>query len=101
MFSLHLLSFIMSDLIYLLTKQTFEVTANHTIAEFLAGYVFGAALIIGAPAVFLFIAFMSALQNTKGRQVGYKDYRDYGPSVCYEPKLKIDRGPATIQISGN
>ncbi len=101
MFSLHLLSFIMSDLIYLLTKQTFEVTANHTIAEFLAGYVFGAALIIGAPAVFLFIAFMSALQNTKGRQVGYKDYRDYGPSICYEPKLKIDRGPATIQISGN
>mgnify|MGYP004315421523 FL=1 len=95
-----MLSFIMQDLIYLLTKQTFEVTANHTIVEFLAGYVFGAALIIGAPSVFLFITFMSAIQNTKGRQVGYKDYRDYGPSVCYEPKLKVDRGPVTIQISG-
>ena len=88
-------------MIELLTKTDFAWAANHTIAEFLAGYIFGAALIIGAPSVFLFIAFMSALQNTKGRQVGYKDYRDYGPSVCYEPKLKIDRGPATIQISGN
>tara|TARA_R100000908_G_scaffold13518_1_gene4882 strand:+ start:306 stop:572 length:267 start_codon:yes stop_codon:yes gene_type:complete len=88
-------------MIELLTKTDFAWAANHTIAEFLAGYIFGAALIIGAPSVFLFITFMSALQNTKGRQVGYKDYRDYGPSVCYEPKLKIDRGPATIQISGN
>jgi len=87
-------------MIELLTQTEFSWAANHTIAEFLAGYVFGAALIIGAPSVFLFITFMSAIQNTKGRQVGYKDYRDYGPSVCYEPKLKIDRGPATIQISG-
>tara|TARA_B100000902_G_scaffold280714_1_gene266567 strand:+ start:275 stop:541 length:267 start_codon:yes stop_codon:yes gene_type:complete len=88
-------------MIELLTKTDFAWAANHTIAEFLAGYIFGAALIIGAPSVFLFITFMSAIQNTKGRQVGYKDYRDYGPSTCYEPKLKIDRGPATIQISGN
>ena len=87
-------------MIELLTQTEFSWAANHTIAEFLAGYIFGAALIIGAPSVFLFITFMSAIQNTKGRQVGYKDYRDYGPSVCYEPKLKIDRGPATIQISG-
>jgi len=87
-------------MIELLTQTEFSWAANHTIAEFLAGYVFGAALIIGAPSVFLFITFMSAIQNTKGRQVGYKDYRDYGPSVCYEPNLKIDRGPATIQISG-
>ncbi len=91
----------MGDLIYLLTKQTFEVTANHTIAEFLAGYIFGGALIIGAPAVFFFIAFMAALQNTKGKQVGYKDYRDYGPSVCYEPQLKVDRGPVQVQIRSN
>ena len=88
-------------MIDLFVSTQLEVLGNHTIAEFLAGYIFGAALIIGAPSVFLFITFMSALQNTKGRQVGYKDYRDYGPSVCYEPKLKIDRGPATIQISGN
>tara|TARA_B100000902_G_C26649205_1_gene592940 strand:+ start:209 stop:475 length:267 start_codon:yes stop_codon:yes gene_type:complete len=87
-------------MIELLTQTEFSWAANHTIAEFLAGYIFGAALIIGAPSVFLFITFMSAIQNTKGRQVGYKDYRDYGPSVCYEPKLKIDRGPATIKISG-
>tara|TARA_B100000902_G_C26484494_1_gene516352 strand:+ start:176 stop:454 length:279 start_codon:yes stop_codon:yes gene_type:complete len=88
----------MEDLIYFLTKQTFEVTANHTIAEFAAGYVFGGALIIGAPSVFLFITFMSAIQNTKGKMVGYKDYKEYGPSICYEPKLMVDRGPATIQI---
>lgn len=86
------------DLIYFLTKQTFEVTANHTIVEFLAGYVFGGALIIGAPAVFFLIAFMPALQNTKGRQVGYKDHKNYGPSVCYEPKLKVEREPAKLFI---
>ena len=45
----------MEDLIYFLTKQTFEVTANHTI-------------------------------------------KDYGPTICYEPNLKVDRGPTTIQI---
>ena len=88
----------MEDLIYFLTKQTFEVTANHTIVEFAAGYVFGGALIIGAPSVFLHIAFMSALQRTKGAQVGYKDYKEYGPTICYEPNLKVDRGPTTIQI---
>tara|TARA_B100000073_G_scaffold53524_1_gene39486 strand:- start:10811 stop:11080 length:270 start_codon:yes stop_codon:yes gene_type:complete len=88
-------------MIELLTQTEFSWAANHTIAEFLAGYVFGAALIIGAPSVFLFITFMSAIQNTKGRQVGYKDYRDYGPSICYEPKLKVDREPIKVQISGH
>ena len=57
-------------MIELLTQTEFSWAANHTIAEFLAGYVFGAALIIGAPSVFLFVTFMSAIQNTKGRQVG-------------------------------
>jgi len=74
----------MSGLIELLTKTDFAWTANHTIVEFLAGYVFGSALIIGAPSVFLLIAFMSALQRTKGAQVGYKDHKDYGDSSTYE-----------------
>tara|TARA_B100000925_G_C21786163_1_gene378430 strand:- start:372 stop:641 length:270 start_codon:yes stop_codon:yes gene_type:complete len=74
----------MSGLIELLTKTDFAWAANHTIVEFLAGYVFGSALIIGAPSVFLLIAFMSALQRTKGAQVGYKDHKDYGDSSTYE-----------------
>ena len=71
-------------MIELLTQTEFSWAANHTIAEFLAGYIFGAALIIGAPAVFFFLAFMSALQNTKGRMVGYKDHKTYGDSSIYE-----------------
>ena len=71
-------------MIELLTQTEFTWAANHTIVEFLAGYIFGGALIIGAPSVFLLIAFMPALQRTKGAQVGYKDYKDYGPSSTYE-----------------
>ena len=48
------------------------------------GYVFGAALIIGAPSVFLFIAFMPALQRTKGAMVGYSDHKIYGDTSTYE-----------------
>ena len=40
--------------------------------ELLTYYIISAALIIGAPAIFFLIVFMPALQNTKGRQVGYK-----------------------------
>ena len=76
----------MSEMIELLTQTEFSWAANHTIAEFLAGYIFGSALIIGAPAVFFFLAFMSALQNTKGRMVGYKDHKTYGDSTIYEVK---------------
>ena len=68
----------------LLTQTTFSWTADHTIAEFLAAYVLGAALIIGAPAIYFYIVFMSALQNTKGRMVGYKDHKTYGNSSIYE-----------------
>tara|TARA_B100001094_G_scaffold133146_1_gene129029 strand:- start:278 stop:535 length:258 start_codon:yes stop_codon:yes gene_type:complete len=71
-------------MIELLTQTEFPWAANHTIVEFLAGYVFGSALIIGAPGVFFFIAFMAALQNTKGRMVGYKDHKTYGDSSVYE-----------------
>ena len=52
--------------------------------ELLTYYVIAGALIIGAPAVFFLIAFMPALQNTKGRMVGYKDHKQYGDSSIYE-----------------
>ena len=52
--------------------------------ELLTYYVIAGALIIGAPAIFFLIAFMPALQNTKGRMVGYKDHKTYGDSSIYE-----------------
>ena len=52
--------------------------------ELFTYYIIGGALIIGAPSVFLFIAFMPALQNTKGRMVGYKDHKLYGDISSYE-----------------
>jgi hypothetical protein len=56
------------------------------IAELLTYYVIASLLFLGAPAVFFFIAFMPALQNTKGRMVGYKDHKTYGNSTIYEVK---------------
>ena len=53
-------------------------------AELLTYYVITALLIIGAPGVFFFIVFMPALQNTKGRMVGYKDHKTYGDSSIYD-----------------
>ncbi len=44
---------------------------DHTIVELLLGYVIAGALILGAPGIFFLIVFMPALQNTKGRMVGY------------------------------
>ena len=55
-----------------------------SLIELLTYYVIAGALIIGAPAVFFIIAFMPALQNTKGRMVGYKDHKTYGNSSIYE-----------------
>jgi len=52
--------------------------------ELLTYYVIVALLFVGAPAVFFFIVFMPALQNTKGRMVGYKDHKIYGDSFIYE-----------------
>ena len=52
--------------------------------ELLTYYVIGGGLLIGAPAVFFLIAFMPALQNTKGRMVGYKDHKQYGDISSYE-----------------
>ena len=59
-----------------------EFLGNHSIPEFLVGYIFAAALIIGAPTVFLLLAFMSALMKTSGKMTGYKEYEKYGPSSC-------------------
>ena len=52
--------------------------------ELLTYYVIVSVVFIGAPGVFFFIVFMPALQNTKGRMVGYKDHKSYGDSSIYE-----------------
>ena len=52
--------------------------------ELLTYYVIVLLLFVGAPGVFFFIVFMPALQNTKGRMVGYKDHKTYGNSTIYE-----------------
>ena len=76
-----------------LINNTYTWTGNHTLAEFAAGYVFGGALIIGAPGVFFFIVFNPALQRTKGAQIGYKDHKDYGDSSTYENGKMADQKP--------
>ena len=58
-------------------------------AELITYYVITALLIVGAPAVFFIIVFMPALQNTKGRMVGYKDHKEYGDISLYEVRVKI------------
>ena len=55
-----------------------------SLIELLTYYIIGGALLVGAPAVFFLIAFMPALQNTKGRMVGYKDHKEYGTISSYE-----------------
>jgi len=55
-----------------------------SLLEILTYYVIGGALIIGPPAIFLIIAMMGAIQNTKGRMVGYKDHKQYGDISFYE-----------------
>ena len=57
---------------------------QNSLLEILTYYVIGGGLLIGAPAVFFFVVFMSALQNTKGRMVGYKDHKQYGEISSYE-----------------
>ena len=57
---------------------------ENSLLEILTYYVIGGALIIGPPAIFLIIAMMGAIQNTKGRMVGYKDHKTYGNSSIYE-----------------
>ena len=73
---------------------------DSSLIELLTYYVIAGGLIIGAPAVFFIIAFMPALQNTKGRMVGYKDHKTYGDSSIYE-NTKGDSDKYFLQISGN
>ena len=56
--------------------------------ELITYYVITALLFIGAPAVFFIIVFMPALQNTKGKTVGYKEYAVYGPSTLNKRYVK-------------
>ena len=55
-----------------------------SLLEILTYYVIGGALILGPPTIFLIIAMMGAIQNTKGRMVGYKDHKTYGDISFYE-----------------
>ena len=73
---------------------------DSSLIELLTYYVIAGGLIVGAPAVFFLIAFMPALQNTKGRMVGYKDHKMYGDSSIYE-NTKSDSDRYFLQISGN
>ena len=73
---------------------------DSSLIELLTYYVIAGALIVGAPAVFFLIAFMPALQNTKGRMVGYKDHKMYGDSSIYE-NTKSDSDRYFLQINGN
>ena len=57
-------------------------------AELITYYVITALLFIGAPAIFFIIVFMPALQNTKGKTVGYKEYAIYGPSTLNKQYVK-------------
>ena len=83
---------------FLISTQL-EALGNHTIAEFLVGYLFGGALIIGAPGVFFFIVFNPALQRTKGAQIGYKDHKTYGDISLYENTPSSEQKPFTHYIA--
>ena len=54
---------------------THEFLGNHSFPEFIVGYLFGAALIIGAPTVFLLLAFVSALMKTNGKMADIENMK--------------------------
>ncbi len=66
--------------------------------ELITYYVIGGALLVGAPAVFFLIVFMPALQNTKGRMVGYKDHKTYGDISSYE-NAAVDQTKFNFELS--
>ncbi len=66
--------------------------------ELLTYYVIGGALLVGAPAIFFLIVFMPALQNTKGRMVGYKDHKQYGDISSYE-NAAVDQTKFNFELS--
>ena len=73
---------------------------SHDLLEILTYYVIGGALLVGAPGIFFLIVFMPALQNTKGRMVGYKDHKTYGDSSICE-NTPSDTTKFFLQVSGN
>ena len=73
---------------------------SHDLLELLTYYVIVAVVFVGAPGVFLFIVFMPAIQNTKGRMVGYKDHKTYGDSSIYE-NTPSDSSQYFLQVSGS
>ena len=73
---------------------------SHDLLEILTYYVIGGALLVGAPGIFFLNVFMPALQNTKGRMVGYKDHKTYGDSSIYE-NTPSDTSKFFLQVSGN
>ena len=73
---------------------------DNSLIELLTYYVIVAVVFLGAPGVFFFIAFMPALQNTKGRMVGYNDHKTYGDSSIYE-NTKSDSDKYFLQIGGD
>ena len=73
---------------------------SHDLLEILTYYVIGGAVLVGAPGIFFLIVFMPALQNTKGRMVGYKDHKTYGDSSIYE-NTPSDTSKFFLQVSGN
>ena len=66
--------------------------------ELITYYVIGGALLVGAPAIFFLIVFMPALQNTKGRMVGYKDHKTYGEISSYE-NSSVDQSTFYLELS--
>ena len=74
---------------------------NHSFAEFLVGYIFGAALIVGAPTVFLLLVFISALMKTNGKMGGYKEYAAYGESSLNDCPPFILPDPTNLESSIN
>ena len=67
--------------------------------ELLTYSVIVAVVFFGAAGVLFFIA-SCALQNTKGRMVGYKDHKTYGDSSIYE-NTPSDTTKFFLQVSGN
>ena len=84
----------------LCTTTCWNLLMENSLLEILTYYVIGGALLIGAPGIFFLIVFMPALQNTKGRMVGYKDHKLYGDSSIYE-NTKSDTNGYFLQVSGN
>jgi len=84
----------------LFCRTTFwNLLMENSLLEILTYYIIGGALLVGAPGIFFLIVFMPALQNTKGRMVGYKDHKTYGDSSIYE-NSPSDTSKFYLQLRG-